>query len=1600
MSDQKIRLIELTNPFEPTERNISELDYERTKSLADYLESIPGEVAVSVSGKVIDNKEIPLYYPKHDDTIVVAHVPLGGSGSGKAIMRMVAILAVSYFTLGTGTPALLAGMGPTAQLVAFTAGSMLINAIMPTAGLNQKSEDLGDGNSYGIDGAKNTSTEGIPVPLVYGNFRAAGNFIGFYTENIEDTQNLYMLLNAGEGPISGISKIEINGNPIENYQDVDTQVRLGSATQTAVNWFDDIVIPHNLGVTVTDAFFTYQTQDEIDKFRIDLVFPAGLFSVDDDDGDIDPWEVSFYGEYKKSSDANWTILKSAVVVDSSTKIYVYSPHEVYDADGNYVSTTAEIRTETLNPGDTEDGNGNIVDSDGYVVGYVDYDVTYSGDLKIRAKKRSAYRVSFESPQLDQGVYDIRFRRTNAESSNENVSDQVIWTDINEIKLADVGYRNTALLAIKIRLSDQLSGVPNVTYVHGGKNIKFWDSTNSSWRNGSNNNPAWVAYDMLTNNRYGGGLSPARLDSYKWMEWALFCEANDLTFDGVFDTNSNVWDMIQHVFAAGHAQIIQVGTRYTIAIERESIPVQMFSTANIIEGSFHRSWLPLTERANEFEVSYYDKDDGYKRRTVKLYDEILQGPTSVVPQRTSNIDLPGITDAEQARKRAVLYLNMNRHIHETVTFEADLDAVACTVGDTILVKEDTPNWVNSGRTKTGSTTTQIELDSAVTLSQGVSYQIVVHHDLSAYASAQALVSGNYVFVKTSENPDDKEISRIKRVSTGIDYPVYTAYFYPAGTYNASAGWLCACPELVAAGFVDNEFAELYAADYIEYGSVVNNVTQDTVVTSVEVFPALEAAPSANRHWIFGKVDEIVGQYRVTSVSGDAEYTRTISGIEYRADVYDLTGNIVPPDITPFTGVPHVTILDAYEDYVTVGNNNVPRVTVEWESNVNDKLDYKGADVYVSLNGADFELMTTVTGNVKSYTLSGVQINDDIIFKVVAFDFDDERAPLSNAPTIAYTITGKTTSPSLPISLTVTPGFFEITLTWNLDPNYYDRHSVEIWADGVTGTGDYTQMELIGTTTDNHFTHTNLTPGGIWCYWIRIIDSSGNAGAFYPWDDINGHAGVGICATVREDVDEFIDIIVTDIDQSQLDQDLSSTIDLIDTQGALWDRVNELFRLFDDISQANLFNALSIDNLQTYYAQYWPEFFDDSIAQNNTIYDQQIIEINDDLVQQAASLTILGARVDDNVAAISNESVVRATEDEALAYTIDTVSARVDENEAAIIEEQFARATADEAFASQITALTAEVDQNQALIVQEQVVRATEDEALATSITTLAVRVDGNEAAIINEQIVRANGDSVLASQIDTLGVRIDGAEAAIQQEQTARIEGDETIATLITTVQTVVDGNYAVIQEHAESINGIQAEWSLKIDVNGHVGGMGLINDGTTVDFAIRADRFWITDATTEEKPFIVQDGKVIIRDAVIGTATIGTLHLINGSVTESISTTGTGTSVTLNYQVGDASEIGTGVDIVVMGFFNGSHSSCWTGTPFTPQVSLSLTGATTQTHTSNVESCQEGDYGYGIPYNVSFGLKAFEAAATYVTATLSVSAASGTLSLIMLINKR
>ena len=125
------------------------------------------------------------------------------------------------------------------------------------------------------------------------------------------------------------------------------------------------------------------------------------------------------------------------------------------------------------------------------------------------------------------------------------------------------------------------------------------------------------------------------------------------------------------------------------------------------------------------------------------------------------------------------------------------------------------------------------------------------------------------------------------------------------------------------------------------------------------------------------------------------------------------------------------------------------------------------------------------------------------------------------------------------------------------------------------------------------------------------------------------------------------------------------------------------------------------------------------------------------------------------------------------------------------------------------------------------------------------------------------------------------DALIDEFRQAQAAKDGATAQKLSTLQTTVNGQTASIEQHAQSLNGLQAQWTLKMQTGGVVGGIGLAGNNGVIDFAINANKFYIAPPTggKGDTPFVVLTSPQVINGVRVPAGTyIKSAFIQDGSI--------------------------------------------------------------------------------------------------------------------------
>lgn len=175
-----------------------------------------GAWSVSIGCAMVPRAMWAKTFPKHGMLIACR------ATVGKQVVQLVAIAALSYFTLGAGAAAIFGTTlaGQALALGVFVAGSVLINKV-----LGPKVPKAGDAPAarqvYSLSGQRNSARAYEPVPVLFGEMRVTPDLASQpYAWYESDDQYLSTILLGGVN-VHSAADLSIGDTPIGSYQEVD-----------------------------------------------------------------------------------------------------------------------------------------------------------------------------------------------------------------------------------------------------------------------------------------------------------------------------------------------------------------------------------------------------------------------------------------------------------------------------------------------------------------------------------------------------------------------------------------------------------------------------------------------------------------------------------------------------------------------------------------------------------------------------------------------------------------------------------------------------------------------------------------------------------------------------------------------------------------------------------------------------------------------------------------------------------------------------------------------------------------------------------------------------------------------------------------------------------------------------------------------------------------------------------------------------------------------------------------------------------------------------------------------------------------------------------
>lgn len=684
-----INVVLVRNPFKPDQHESQYRPYKANMPLSFYAKQ-DGDWVYSINGQ-----EATLDTIVNDGDYIVAMPQIDGKFFG-----IILTIGLSIATGGIASGAIFGIQSIIWRTVLSMAigmiGNMLVNKLtQPKA--DRSHTDSAQANTYGWGGAKTVTGQGYPLAVTYGRMKSAGLLLSRHIISDGEKQYLNLLYCAGEGELSKIEDIRINANPVSNYQDVQVDIRLGTNDQTVIPNFNDNYADQVLNYELKTGWSTQRVQgDACNAIELTISFPNGLY-YSNDTGGMDATSVTLDAEIRKAGeDEEWHKL----------------PLSNQKGMQAFVKKSGDGWSFTRQKSDAEIAEGD-----------------YKGKVT-EATNTAFYRV-YRFDNLDKAQYEVRVRCSSKDGSSIRYNNKVYWNQLTQIIYDDFVHPGKALIGIKALATSQLNGSdPEVSWIQERSAVYVFNPYQQKYEVQRADNPAWAAYDLLHMARKFGdeyvvfGQPHGRMDYDAFKAWANNCDKNGFTFNYIYDSASRLWDALKYPENVGRGKVIPQGTRFTCVSDYKSTPVQLFTVANIKQGSFSEEFQGIQSRANSVEISFLNKDKDYERDVIPVYGDTYDESDTLT--NPAQIELMGCTSLDQAFKHGKHYLRCNKYEVRTVSIEAFTDAMACTIGDIILIQHDVPEWGEGGRvvTVTGNT---ITLDKEVSTLPGRQYQLLIRNN---------------------------------------------------------------------------------------------------------------------------------------------------------------------------------------------------------------------------------------------------------------------------------------------------------------------------------------------------------------------------------------------------------------------------------------------------------------------------------------------------------------------------------------------------------------------------------------------------------------------------------------------------------------------------------------------------------------------------------------------------------------------------------------------------------------------------------------------------------------------------------------------------------
>ncbi|MFX6372847.1 phage tail protein [Acinetobacter baumannii] len=597
----------------------------------------------------------------------------------------------------------------------------------------------------------------------------------------------------------------------------------------------------------------------------------------------------------------------------------------------------------------------------------------------------------------------------------------------------------------------------------------------------------------------------------------------------------------------------------------------------------------------------------------------------------------------------------------------------------------------------------------------------------------------------------------------------------------------------------------------------------VVTVTHEFDAI----ATQNVWVIDAQDLATMKFRVISITQDEHHQFSVTALQYNPAKFDAIDKGAYFDEVPISIV-NPTIQDPVTDVVVTSESrvdqgiNVATMIVSWAQ-------AKGAVKYqVEWRKDDGSwIKLPITGN-NSVEVPGIYAGQYQARVTAISAFEIASLPVYSTLT---ELSGKQGLPPKLAFIQATGILFGIKLDWGfpatgaLDTAYTE---IQVSPDG---TSNIAQLGLFAYPTTTH-TLQGLQPNLTQFYRGRLIDRIGNIGSWSDWTH----------ATTSADATDVLELLNDQISESQLNQDIKTKIDHIETIDAeIGPLKQDIQNTKDRITQEVIDRQNAIQQASDGLSQQIIDGDESVLEVVETVKkssDDGLAAVQEDIRVVADDLSLVAEKTDGvyaqlNPALIGSESDLIGNDqgfagtwsvqsamiegDLALSKRIDTTVVEVNDLRAYAQQEVQARIEGDKVTVQKIDTYIASNDSALATVRQSAQVAVDQSSANAEAIDSINLELDDKASTgaleqvksdiknvddKVNAQTTRIDGvyaqinPPFIGSESDLIGN--EGGYAGVWSEQSARIEGDLAQAKLTEQLSAQMNENNAVFKRQLEA----------------------------------------------------------------------------------------------------------------------------------------------------------------------------------------------------------